>query len=203
MSKTNQTILYIHGFNSGPGGNDRKIAELIPNYKIIAPQLTNNVKDNFENLSNILKNELDLGMNVHIVGTSLGGFYALLLKSQFSDFDHSIEYYLINPSLQPYKTLKNWEGKNLINFRNGKDEYVPTTFIHSLSVHSEMLSSIKELYNVSFFLGLKDEILDFEYLKHKIKILGKPYWLSEYDEGHSFKDINPIVDRIKENSWNI
>jgi predicted esterase YcpF (UPF0227 family) len=74
-------ILYIHGF--GGHGNNEKAAALqaaVPDSVVISPQFSNNVSDIEQNI--LLAESLAREEHADIVvGTSLGGFTALLMDS--------------------------------------------------------------------------------------------------------------------------
>jgi predicted esterase YcpF (UPF0227 family) len=86
-------ILVIHGFNSGPGSKSETLKNHFPTTNIFTPQLSNKPIDDID----ILQKFLDKNTNIHVVGTSLGGFYGLYLALTNQDRD-DISFYIINPS---------------------------------------------------------------------------------------------------------
>ena len=70
-------ILYLHGIGSGANSRTpRELRKYFPDIEIIAPELPARPKDAVKYLSDnyALEDEIDL-----VIGTSLGGFYALTL----------------------------------------------------------------------------------------------------------------------------
>jgi predicted esterase YcpF (UPF0227 family) len=94
-------ILVIHGFNSGPGNKSETLKNHFPHANVYTPQLSNKPIDDI----NILQEFLDKNTNVHVVGTSLGGFYGLYLALTNQGRD-DISFYIINPSYTPYDNFK-------------------------------------------------------------------------------------------------
>jgi predicted esterase YcpF (UPF0227 family) len=58
------------------------------------------------------------GETVHLVGSSLGGYYAIYLAEK-----HNLKAVLINPSVYPYKTLKKSIGQALNFFDLSRFEW--------------------------------------------------------------------------------
>lgn len=102
-------VLFIHGFASS--GNSTKAHDLheILGAEIIAPDLSHQPLHDIQTLEDILKNE-DIEM---IVGSSLGGFYGLILALR-----HRCKVVLINPSLRSHITLMDQLGE-VESFKGG------------------------------------------------------------------------------------
>ena len=96
-------ILYIHGFAScGTGKKSDSLKNYFGQDCVIAPNLPFSPKLAIKFLSNIIKNSpIDL-----LVGSSLGGYYAIYLAQEFNK-----KAVLINPSLKPHHTLLPHIGK--------------------------------------------------------------------------------------------
>ena len=94
-------VLFIHGFaSSGQSQKAHDLAKML-NCEVIAPDLKHQPEQDIQSLEIILKNEsIEL-----IVGSSLGGFYALLLGMR-----QPYKLLLINPSLHPHLTLQDRLG---------------------------------------------------------------------------------------------
>ena len=94
-------ILYIHGFaSSGQSSKSADLAHMLQQ-QVVAPDLTHQPLVDIATLEHILKHEpIQL-----VVGSSLGGFYALYLMLK-----HPKKTVLINPSLAPHMTLKDKLG---------------------------------------------------------------------------------------------
>lgn len=185
VSLTN--ILFIHGFNSGRG---RKVADLeAEGYLVFCPLLTNNVLDDITTLRQyITDNEIE-----HVIGCSLGGFYALVLSKEFDE----VHFHMINPSYKPYKTLRRHLNETLKNYKTGVEFTVTNDFLEELERHD---ASIKEskLPEMSFYFGTEDEVLSFEALKTVLHNFNRPSHIVYEKQGHRFKDITCVIKHIKE-----
>jgi predicted esterase YcpF (UPF0227 family) len=114
-------ILYIHGFGSCGKGGSRKVEvleEIFP--EVIAPTLPPKPTQALALLESLIDRE------TRLVGSSLGGFYALLLADR-----HNLPAVLINPSLKPWKTLKNRVGVNY-RFCDGEPFYWKEKYLKEL-----------------------------------------------------------------------
>lgn len=191
-----KTILYIHGFNSGPGIKSEILSKEFTNFKIISPQLKHKVDDDILLLKSIVENSDE----IHIVGTSLGGFYAMILGIIFEDKE-DLYVYLINPSLSPYDNLKLHLNKKFTNYKTGEDFIVTRDFIRDLQKYSGILSFFnkKNLTNFYFFLGMKDDVVNPSPLLNILKSFDSPYNLFTDDQDHRYLDITPVIKQIKEN----
>ena len=98
-----KNILYLHGFGSSATSRSIKILrETFSNFNIIAPELNPDVKEALSYVNRIINNrKIDL-----IVGTSLGGFLAIVCKNT------RIPVLAINPTINPSEDLKKFLGKN-------------------------------------------------------------------------------------------
>ena len=112
----NSIIIYLHGFNSGPGEKTEELKKNFPELRIISPQLPVNPIDAI----NLIKSIIDENPKAtyHIIGTSLGGFYAMYLSSVYGP-EYEIIYYVINPAFLPHISLKKYENKALKNYKTG------------------------------------------------------------------------------------
>lgn len=193
-----ETILYIHGFNSGPGEKAKTLQKHLPDYNIIAPQLSDTeIKRNLQNLCKIVDHIEDM----HIVGTSLGGFYTLLLNKIYKE-RYDLSFYPINPSLSPSKSLKSKLGKKLKNYKTGNEYEISSNYIEELKKLEEtynLLDDPEELIGLYVYLGNKDEILDFTELESKIKKFDKPYSIVRENQDHRFSNLDLVIKQIKEN----
>ncbi|MCM1319630.1 MAG: hypothetical protein NC217_04545 [Muribaculaceae bacterium] len=96
-------LMYIHGFMSGSNGTKQKqlAKKLKGRYEVIAPELT---ADPDESLAIINRMIADCHPEV-IVGTSLGGFMALMCESG------DAELVVANPCLYPQEELSRWKDE--------------------------------------------------------------------------------------------
>ncbi len=111
-------IIYIHGFGSNGEGSKAKILrELLEDEGFIAPSLSyvpelaiNTLKELIESYSKFEK--------VYLMGSSLGGYYALYLADLYD-----LKAVLINPSVSPTRTLKEVLGDQENYYDGSKFEW--------------------------------------------------------------------------------
>lgn len=195
-----KVIINIHGFNSGPGQKVQELQIQFPDsITIYAPQLSYEPEEAIEQLRSIL--DLYRGHQVHVVGTSLGGLYAMYLSTLYSD-ELFYYFYIINPSFTPYLTLTRHLGETVTNYKTQEQFTVTPKFIDKLRVIAQTMKAnytVQSVHNSSFFLATQDELLDFSETVLFIKSFKVPYRLSFHDQDHRFQDISAVIKAIKEN----
>jgi len=103
-------IIYIHGFSgSGEGNKAKAFRKYFKDNldRFIAPSLSYIPELAIKTLVELIES---YDGDVKLIGSSLGGFYAIYLSQKYS-----LKTVLINPSIFPYKTLKKHIG-NTPNF---------------------------------------------------------------------------------------
>ena len=203
MKKTR--ILVIHGFNSGPGLKNEIIETAFPECEVICPQLTGRPKQDEGILFNALNNYDAYDRHI-IVGTSLGGFYAMYLASYVAGnkVDLNLSLYLINPSFSPHETLLKYKDQKLINYKTGLES--EPLIISDFGIFEKMKVFISNYFGsiantdipVNVFIGTQDEVLDFtEFLKflEEVGVESHVYFESQ---DHHFADIKNVVESIKQ-----
>ena len=174
-------ILYIHGFGSCGEGNKSKILKEHFKSDVISPDLPFSPKVAVNFLENIIKNsKIDL-----LVGSSLGGYYAIYLSEKYQK-----KAVLINPSLKPYITLMPYIGKN----RRFCDDF---EFVWKKSYIKELLEfSIKDLTlkNYLVLLQSRDEVLDF---REALNIFMGAKVVVEYGGNHRFENLEDYLSMIE------
>lgn len=106
-------ILYVHGFgSSGQSGTVTKIRQLLPNAEVVAPDLPIHPADAMELLKTTCQEEKpDL-----IIGTSMGGMYAEMLRG----YDRI----LTNPAFQMGETISKHNMIGKVTFLNPRKDGV-------------------------------------------------------------------------------
>lgn len=177
--------IYIHGF--GGSGCGVK-AELFRTYfksinqPFIAPSLSYVPHLAIKTLEEMIES---YGGNVNLVGSSLGGFYAIYLAQKYG-----LKVVLINPSVNPDETLKKVLGMAPNFYDNSSFEWN--------AAHLEMLKEyrVEVIRQENFFVLLQkgDEILDYREAAERL-----PHAKFSIEEGgsHSFKSINKYFNDIK------
>ena len=177
-------VLYIHGFASSGKGikaqlfreHYRKIEE-----KFLAPSLSFIPKLAMETLEEIIINCDD----IKLIGSSLGGYYALFLAHKYN-----LNAVLINPSLHPQETLKKVLGEQ-------NSYYDPKSRFYWDERHIKMLEEFvvtrAPLENLFVMLQKGDETLDWRVAAKELK---GAKMLIEEGGNHSFSDITRHFDAI-------
>lgn len=112
-------IIYVHGFNSGGSRNEKAIMLAERFGGVSAPDLPPSPDEAIAVLVGLICEHATAALSgeeteeLILVGTSLGGFYAQYLSKVFS-----LKCVLINPSLDPFRTLATKVGR-LKNFTTG------------------------------------------------------------------------------------
>ena len=194
------TIINLHGFNSGPGAKAEELQNQFPDCEVIAPQLPYDPKQAIELIRGIIDEHIE--NDIHIVGTSLGAFYAMYLSTYYNTCDN-IYFYLINTSFEPHATLRRYEGKVISNFKTGEEFETTAQFFDALAI---LYSRIKNNYDrdcicaSTYFIGTEDEVIDFTNFKEFIHVFGTPYKLHYSKQDHRFSDLSDVVKAIRYNS---
>ena len=121
-------ILYLHGIGSGADSRTpRELRKIFRNIEIIAPELPSRPKEAVEYIKENYAFDDDIEL---VIGTSLGGFYALTLPM--------VKKILVNPALfadeDIFKALGYGNQKFLCERSDGELEYcIDEDFINELS----------------------------------------------------------------------
>jgi len=195
-----KVIIYIHGFNSGPGEKAVELTKQFPNCEVVALQLPYNPQEAIEILKGIVDQHLNA--DVHIVGTSLGAFYAMCLSVIYSE-RININYYLLNTSFEPHITLTRYNGKAISNYKTGERFETTPEFFNSLQRLYDTLTGYYSpncIYSSNYFIGTEDEVVDFTNFTTFIKSFKVPYKLHYSKQDHRFSDLSDVVKAIRYNS---
>ncbi len=170
-------VIYIHGF----GGSGLGVkASLFREYfsKINEPYIAPSLSYVPDLAIKTLEELIDSFKEVYLIGSSLGGYYASYLARK----DKVKKVVLINPSMNPAKTLKNYLGE-------AKNFYDDSYFLWS-NKHIKMLKKYTpKLDNKDKFLLLLqkgDEILDY---REAESIFKGSKMIVEDGGSHSFDNI--------------
>jgi len=194
-----KVIINIHGFNSGPGGKLLELQKQFPDCEVIAPQLPYDPLQAIKVLRDMVNSHKHT--DVHIIGTSLGAFYTMYLSTLYSE-RNNFTYYLINPSFEPHNTFRRYEGEVLTNFKTQEQFQTTPEFFSSLAT---LYDTIKLHYNAhcihssNYFIGTKDEVVDFSSFIDFIKLFDLPYRIYYSEQGHRFEDMSMVVQKVRGN----
>jgi len=149
-------ILFIHGF--GSSGHSFK-AELVKKHfekeGVLSPSLSYVPDLAIDTLKEIIELFLKRGEDVYLMGSSLGGFYAIYLSELYG-----LKAVLINPAVYAHKTLKRYipDGKGTNYFDESYFEW-RDGYIEQLKKYAVIP---KNQNNLLLMLQKGDEVLDFE-----------------------------------------
>lgn len=143
-------ILFIHGLAScGSGSKARALAAFFGPENLIAPDLPMDPDSAISALRRILSDsEVDL-----LVGSSLGGYYAMVLNRE-----RPVPTVLINPTTMPWLSLRPHIGKHA-NWCTGEPLELTRDHLRQLHEMARRPEPGRESYLV--FLGEGDEVLDY------------------------------------------
>lgn len=183
-------VLYIHGFAST--GNTSKVDQLrsLPDIEVIAPTLTHNPAEDICYLMDIVRKE----KVTTVVGSSLGGFYALYLAQRFD-----LGLVLINPALYPYDTLKAMLGEVPVYGTDVSFSWTEEKLEQLKELGKTVTRAIGDLSSLHWartlvLLAEKDELLD---SAHTANVLNKASIVLDSKEDHRFQSIVPYLDNIQ------
>ena len=184
MSEKN---LFIHGFASvGHGVKSLQLKQWFGN-DVFAPDLNHRPLTDLNDLTALIKKE----QITTIVGSSLGGFYGLLLAMQFP-----VKLVLINPALQSPQTLQKYIGT--VTRYNGEQFTWSQQQVDELQQLSAQLSSASfqqlDQSKILMLLAKQDEVLDYQIA---IDTLPKANIIVDEFEDHRFADIGKYRQQIE------
>ena len=176
-------ILYIHGFGSSSFGAKSKV---VKNYfgssNVFSPSLSY-----VPNLAiDTLEQVIDFCPNIGgIIGSSLGGYYAIYLSHKFN-----IKSVLINPAIRPYDILRRAIPKGI--------NYYDNSFFEFKTQYLDFLKEI-EIANpdISKFLVLLqkgDEVLDY---REALENFQNGNIILEEGGNHSFENFESKLPAIR------
>ncbi len=196
MKKRKLLLVNIAGFASTGNNKSTQLQEMFPDAKVLnyitsgqnPTKLINRIED--ETKQNL---GADDRLQRIFIGSSLGGFYAHQISSRTDSCA-----VLINPSMRPWRTLRDQVGLNTFYHRT---KFGGTTF----ELNQSDLDEMQDLYNqydeteanrcLALFLGGKDDVLDHNYTRALIKYPFMTCTMSNFD--HRFEDISIIKSSIE------
>jgi predicted esterase YcpF (UPF0227 family) len=177
-------ILYIHGFgSSGHGGKASLFREYFED-EVIVPSLSYVPNLAIDTIEQIIELLLSKDETVGIVGSSLGGYYAIYLANKFN-----LKAVLLNPAIYPYKTLE--KIGNAMNYYDGSSFEVTKEHVQSLK--SFEVNEIKNQENFLVLLQTDDEVLDYN---DAVEKLPNSDLVIEEGGNHSFENIESYFRKI-------
>lgn len=182
-----QQCIYVHGFNSsGSAPKSRQLRQALQTLPVDyhSPDLPHQVQPALA----VLESLIDDQRPVTIVGSSLGGFYAIYLAHRYP----YAKVVLINPALSPWQLLKEAQAEY-------QNPYTGEKFI----IGQEELEQIKQfsietIHNPQRFLLLlqsDDEVLNYQ--EALARFPHSPNVIRQ-GGGHLFTDFEQVIPTIIE-----
>lgn len=185
--KNKDLILYIHGWNSY---KDARKAVLLKNeinssknFEVDSITLKSHPKEAIQQLSNYIEDHKEQ-RKVHLIGSSLGGYYATFLSEKYN-----LKAAMINPAVWAYKIFKNDMGSNE-NLNTGEKYFIDDLWVQSLQdIFIESITG----KNYLVLLQTGDQTLNYKFAKQYFE--GSNIII---DEGgsHSFENLELKIPEI-------
>ncbi len=166
-------IIYIHGFASS--SNSNKVKLLSNSFeKVKSIDLSHRPSKAIQQLITLIEQQKNK-RKILLVGSSLGGFYALYLSKMFD-----LSTVLVNPSMKPYETLKHHVGTEVINYSTGKSFLFKRNYLDELKEYEVNISDQNKLL---LLLQTGDKTLDY---KEALSMLSSAKTIVESGGTHQF-----------------
>ncbi len=178
-------IIYIHGF--GSSGEGSKAVLLRPYFKeegFIAPSLPTNPELAIKTLCELIET-IQQFEKITLIGSSLGGYYALYLCARYG-----LKGVLINPAIYPYNTLQRALGTATNFYDNTQYEWNE----HHLELLKKYEFKSFDAKKILLLLQKDDELLDYGEALQKLQGV---HSIVEEGGSHSFDGIERHIDTIK------
>lgn len=175
------TICYIHGFASnGQGDKPALLKREFPQARIISPDLPTSP----EEASNILDNLIySISTPLRIVGTSLGGFYALHKAAK-----HSLKALIINPITNPSEAMRSVLGENT-NYATGETfVWTEEDLLWLARMEKEIYDYDKRWEDYTILLGKQDEVINHNITKRYFSVGASE--IIEVDDDHRLSHLD-------------
>ena len=180
-------IIFIHGFgSSGFSFKADRTREYFTNEVVLSPSLTYVPHLAITTLEDIIEYALTKEESVKLIGSSLGGFYALYLSNKYN-----LKAVLINPAINAPITLGKYEGMATNYYDLSKFEWNSS---HVEQLKKLVVENPKE-DNILLMLQKGDEVLDY---KEALEKLPNAELILEDGGDHSFMGYAEHLDKIAE-----
>ena len=180
-------ILYVHGWNSHANARKAQLIEHeLKNHEIFdtaSITLKNHPREAIKQLTEFIS-EKKSKYNVHLVGSSLGGYYSVFLAETLN-----LKATMINPAVWAYKIFENDRG-DVENLNTGEKYFIDQAWIDSLEdIFIE--NPTPDRYLVLLQTG--DETLDYKYAE---KYFSGARIVIDEGGSHSFDGLEQKIPQI-------
>ena len=180
-------ILYVHGWNSHAKARKAQLIEHELKYHEIfdtaSITLNNHPREAVKQLTEFIS-EKQSRYNVHLVGSSLGGYYAVYLAETLN-----LKAAMINPAVWAYKIFENDRG-NVENPNTGEKYFIDQAWIDSLE---EIFIEDPTPDRYLVLLQTGDETLDYKYAE---KYFSGARIVIDEGGSHSFDALEQKIPQI-------
>ncbi len=162
-----KAIVYLHGFRSSPESNKSMFLKkfcINNGLDFLCPPLDLSPKIAILQATNIIRNlEQNQNLQITIVGSSLGGFYATWVM-QNAEKSKNLLSILINPAVRPFRDLesevnseKNWQAEAL-----GIKPFTKDHHLELKKLESEIGTQLRFPDNILLVAAKGDELLSWK-----------------------------------------
>ena len=180
-------ILYVHGWNSHANARKAQLIEHeLKNHEIFdtaSLTLKNHPREAIEQLTEFIS-EKQSKYNVHLVGSSLGGYYSVFLAETLN-----LKAAMINPAVWAYKIFENDRGENE-NPNTGEKYFIDQDWVDSLE---EIFVENPTPNRYLVLLQTGDETLDYKYAE---KYFSGSTIVIDEGGSHSFDGLEQKIPQI-------
>ena len=180
-------ILYVHGWNSHAKARKAQLIEHeLKHHEIFdtaSITLNNHPREAVKQLTEFIS-EKQSRYNVHLVGSSLGGYYAVFLAETLN-----LKAVMINPAVWAYKIFENDRG-NVENLNTGEKYFIDQAWIDSLE---EIFIEDPTPDRYLVLLQTGDETLDYKYAE---KYFSGARIVIDEGGSHSFDALEQKIPQI-------
>jgi len=188
------TVIYLHGFNSSPKSS--KAQQLCAYFdaqqlgekgvELLVPDIDHQPEVAIAQISSLI--EQAAGSNILLIGSSLGGYYAVYLAQKYP---HCVAV-LVNPAVYPYRLLAQMLGEQQNLYSQQK--YQLTT------VHIDQLEALDVTNPVDPARFMMLSQMGDETLDYKEAVLKLPQIEQRVSAGgnHSFENFEAVIAQIFE-----
>ena len=180
-------ILYVHGWNSHAKARKAQLIKHELKYHEIfdtaSITLNNHPREAVKQLTEFIS-EKQSRYNVHLVGSSLGGYYAVYLAETLN-----LKAAMINPAVWAYKIFENDRG-NVENLNTGEKYFIDQAWIDSLE---EIFIEDPTPDRYLVLLQTGDETLDYKYAE---KYFSGARIVIDEGGSHSFDALEQKIPQI-------
>ncbi len=184
-----KSVIYLHGFNSSPQSQKAQqcgifFREHCPDMDLLVPALPPQPAHAVSLVKSLIA---DLGEDKvsGIIGSSLGGYYALYFHRHYD-----LPAVLINPAMRPYELLMDYLGENT-NLYTGERYVVRPE--HMTELRQLDVSSQVDVSKLFLLTQTGDEVLDFS--QGVSQLSGARMWIG-FGGDHAFQHFDQTLSSI-------